>query len=548
MLVYTTGFAQTVKTTGAGKQEKLQNIYAIRQYVLQEVLHNPNDKNKEAVDNELEQFNRWFNFMEPRCYPSGDLPKPGKMQSASSVFRNGALKTNRTTSAGSAWTSIGPSGLGRINCVVLDPADTGTIFAGAACGGVWISHNSGSTWTCTTDTFPSISIADIAVNPHHHDTVYAATGDGYGYVPGSEYLYRIFWGGLYSGGVMMSADGGNTWHQTGLSYLQTDTNIIQKLLIHPNHPNILLAATRKGIYRTIDAGATWVMVDTGHVFSMAFRPLSPDTIYAVNTSDIHVSYNAGATWSLLYAGINTIGTMGSRCTISTTPAAPNNVYVIDATNNLQVSSDGGHTFITSLSSPNGTANFYGYYDRVLAVAPDNSNFALAAGMIMAQTSDEGSSWNSFDPFYNCHPDNHALTFNPLNTNVIYSGNDGGIFVTRDGGNSWNDITAGMTIAQIYKMSSSRQTPNLMLCGLQDNGTQYNNSFYWGPSNSSMGDGMDCKIFAGNDNYQITSYQYGNFSLSTDQGASFISLTAPETGYWTSPMLFSPNSPDTVYFG
>ena len=110
---------------------------------------------------------------------------------------------------------------------------------------------------------------------------------------------------------MKSTDGGATWNTTGLSYLQSNTDIIQRLLIHPNNPNILLAATTNGIYRTADAGATWTLVDPGHVFSMAFHPFQPDTIYAVNNTDIRASYNAGLTWTTIHPGIGS----GDRCTI-----------------------------------------------------------------------------------------------------------------------------------------------------------------------------------------------------------------------------------------
>jgi photosystem II stability/assembly factor-like uncharacterized protein len=456
-------------------------------------------------------------------------------------------KAAQRTTTTAAWQPLGPlnvpvnnNGIGRINCIVIDPQDTSKIYVGAACGGVFISHDAGATWTSSSDNFPSMSVADVAVNPQHTDTIYAATGDGYGYETGA---YNIFWGGLYTAGVMKSTDGGNTWNTTGLSYLQSSNDIIQKLLIHPNKTDILLAATRTGIKRTTDGGATWTTVETGHVYSMVFRPGRPDTVYALNGANLRVSYNAGATWSTLFGGIST-GT--DRATIAVSPVAPGAIWVLDASNMLRWSHDGGHTF-NYVTSPRDTAQFYGYYDRVLAIDPHDSNLVYANGMIMARSTDGCLDWNKVDPYYAVHVDNHALAINPQHPETIYSGNDGGIAVTRDGGNSWTNISNGLMISQIYHITSSRQNPSIILCGLQDNGTVRYDGTGW--KWVTGGDGMACAISPYDDNVQISSYQNGNFYISGDQGNVFayLSITS-ETGAWTSPVVFDPNNHNTIYFG
>ena len=540
-------YAQPViKNNTTSKLPETENIYVIKQKFLEKVLHNPSDKNTTNADNDLERFNRWYNFVAPRCYPTGNLPRPDVLLKE---YEAAGTKAQKTTSGTPAWNPLGPTnvpagffGIGRVNCVVIDPLDTNTLYIGAACGGVWISHNGGATWSSNSDNFPSLSIANIAVNPHHTDTIYAATGDGYGYEDPDG--GTIFWGGLYSAGVMKSTDGGNTWHTTGLSYLQLNRDIIQRLLIHPDNPNILLAATRNGIFRTADAGATWALVDTGHVFSMEFHPLQPDTIYAVNTANVDISYDAGLTWHMAYAAINS---SGDRCTIAVSPAAPTNVWVLDDQDNLLLSTDEGNTF-NPLTSPSSTANFYGYYDRVLAISPADPNFILANGMSLGGSTDGGNSWNALDPSGYVHPDNHAAAFNPINPSTFYTGNDGGVFATHDGGNTWSNISDGLMISQIYRMSASRQNPAIMLCGLQDNGSFYNDGTTWTFANAPLGDGMDCAIFPGDDHIQIASTQGGAFSISYDQGMTYNSIFSTGNGYWTSPVVFNPHSADTIFFG
>jgi photosystem II stability/assembly factor-like uncharacterized protein len=534
------GIAQQTK-----QKENPDNIYKIKEKFLYNVLHNPTEEAENDNDNELARFNRWFNMVEPRAYPSGNLPVPGALVQAMRQ-QNTLKKAHKGTSGVSPWQPLGPTtvptnfnGIGRINCIVIDPIDTNTLYVGSACGGVFISQNGGTTWTSHSDQFPSLSIADIAVNPHNTDTIYAATGDGYGYENGA-----IFWGGLYTAGVMRSTDGGNTWDTTGLSYLQSNKDIIQKLLIHPDRPNELLAATRNGIFRTVNAGNTWTLVETGHVYSMAFRPDLPETVYAVTNTNLRVSYDAGATWSTLFPGISAIN---NRSSLAVSPDAPSNIWVLDANENLKLSTNAGVSF-TTLTSPDIVASFYGYYDRVLAVSPTDANYIVACGMEMAKSINGGASWSKLDPSNYVHSDNHAIAINPLHTATIYSGNDGGISVTYNGGASWKNLGNGLMISQIYKLGNSKQNPDLLLCGLQDNGTFGYNGTVW--KEKTGGDGMACAIHPLNDDIQISSYQNGHFFISYDKGASFggITLDATETGAWVSPVIFNPNNEMVAYFG
>ena len=95
------------------------------------------------------------------------------------------------------WQPVGPAavpssggGSGRINVLRVVPGNNSVLYLGTACGGVWKSTNAGANWTCLDDFLPSLSVADIAINPRYPDTVYVATGDGYGYE-----VSDGFWGG-----------------------------------------------------------------------------------------------------------------------------------------------------------------------------------------------------------------------------------------------------------------------------------------------------------------------------------------------------------------
>ena len=546
-------FGQSTPAVNATSATNKENIYEIKKNFLYHTLHNPveksekDEKGKDEADNDLERFNRWFNFVEPRCYPTGDMPRPDILITETKKAENARkAKTSRTTSSSNIWQPLGPTqvpahwnGIGRIDCIVIDPLDTNTLYIGAACGGVHISHDGGLTWTSNTDNFPSLSVAAIAVNPIHTDTLYAATGDGYGYTTDS---YNTFWGGLYSAGVMKSTDGGNTWNTTGLSFIQSNREIIQSLIINPTNPDILLAATTNGIWETKDAGATWGHVYNNHVYSIAFKPGAPNIAYAVTDSNLVTSNDGGTTWSTLYVGINP---SADRATIAVSPAAPNDIWVLDANEDLHWSHNGGVTFYTT-TSPGATANFYGYYDRVLAVSPTDSFYVLAFGMIMAMSPDGGTTWAQLNPPGNVHVDNHATAINPLHTATIYTGNDGGISVTRDGGNSWTNLGNGLVISQIYRIGVSQQNPDTLVCGLQDNGSITYNGTNW--NWVTGGDGEACDISPLYDAFQVSSSQNGNFYISADAFNTYNYANIDDTGSWTAPVMFDPNNINTIYFG
>ncbi|MFM7726728.1 MAG: WD40/YVTN/BNR-like repeat-containing protein, partial [Flavobacteriales bacterium] len=149
-----------------------------------------------------QQFRRWEWFMLPRTFPTGTGFDPEIIFKESRRYKM-SRQLRRSTIITANWQVIGPSaipssggGSGRVNVVRVSPVNNSVLYIGTAAGGVWKSVNYGQTWTALSDGLPSISIADIAINPRYPDSIYIATGDGYGYETGGG-----FWGGTYSAGV-----------------------------------------------------------------------------------------------------------------------------------------------------------------------------------------------------------------------------------------------------------------------------------------------------------------------------------------------------------
>src|SRR5262249_16928540 len=78
-----------------------------------------------------------------------------------------------------------------------------------------------------------------------------------------------------------------------------------------------------------------------------------------------------------------------------------------------------------------------------------------------------------------HPDQHCLTFSPNNPQIIYAGNDGGIFRSANSGATWTALNKGLGITEIEYLASDPNTWKWLMGGTQDNGTiRYTGSMVW----------------------------------------------------------------------
>lgn len=493
------------------------------------------------TDGEVQQFQRWENFMKFRAHGKGKI-EPGMLYSEWEKYKS-AKKAQPQTKAVANWTFIGPQaipgmggGMGRLNTIEFHPTNPNIFWVGAACGGLWKTTDGGNSWTTATDFLSAIGISDIAVNPQNPDKIYIATGDGYGFESGVD-----FWGGTYSAGILFTTDGGNSWSQTGLTYTQNQGMIIQRLVINASNPQLLLAASRTGIWRTTDAGVTWTKVKTGHFYDIEFNTANDSVVYAVNGYNVFKSADVGATWTQITTGL----CGGGRISIAVTAANSNVIYALCEAGNFYKSSDGGGSFMLQNTS---SVTFYGYYDNVLAVSPLNENIVYVGGLELGKSTDGGLSWNIADNWYGwpnsnyCHADKHDIAFS-ISGNEMYICNDGGIFKSLDGGNSYSDLSSGVAISQFYRLGGAATNENIVYCGQQDNGAVKASTGNW--DMMVFADGMECIVDPANENNVLVGTQNGQLNISNDGGQSWNDVT-PSSGAWITPMLYHPSDPSIVF--
>lgn len=537
---------QSMLSTQQLKKKKL-NFYDLQENFnryWQNKKANSIEESENIEEGGYQQFKRLEWFLKPRVYPTGEFNSEALYTEYIRFKSENQNRISPSTSVAN-WTMIGPDvvpgnagGLGRINCMAFYPNQPDTLFAGAACGGLWRSNDGGNTWSSNTDLLPSLSISEIVINPLNPDTMYLATGDKYGIY----FQYEVT--GHYSAGILISTDGGLTWNQTSMNYTQAQNILFQRLIINPINPSILIVATSGGIYRSIDAGTTWNLVQAGGMFyDVEFNATSPSTIYAVDGTDFYRSTDDGFTWAQ-YGNIPNMS--GDRTSIAVTSANANAIYVWDNGGTLYYSNNGGLSF-TAKTTPNCTP--YGYYDNVIAVSPVNDQVLFAGGLNASTSNNGGNTWNVVsdwngwpNPNYS-HADHHAIEFYPGSSTRVFGCNDGGIFETTNSGASWTDRTGGISISQFYRFANDQTNPYLIYAGAQDNGTDKYDGTTW---NRVMGaDGMECMIDYNNPLIAYVSTQGGPMHITTDGGQNFSDIT-PCYGDWTTPFAMHPVNSSTIY--
>lgn len=534
------------------------------------------------------QFKRWEWYWEQRVGKDGKFPKSSVVYDEWKKYSDSHQTYNKTESYSGDWTFMGTtsssggySGIGRINCIAFHPTIANTFWVGTPAGGLWKTTDGGATWTTNTDNLPVLGISDIAIDPTNPNIMYIATGDG-------DAALSLFngYGDTKSLGVLKSTDGGATWNATGLNISVADQRLIRRLIINPSDPQILIAATSAGIYRTSDGGDNWTVPQTGAWFiDLEFKPGDPNYIYASTFADanddaqIYTSTNGGVNWTKVTNFTNT-----SRINLAVSADFPALVDALCADMNgglygLSYSNNSGASFSEYFSGTPTTNLLHcsanasgsggqGTYDLAYAINPSNSDEIWLGGINTWRTTDGGANWylnNFWTPgstsgcgsnpgVPTVHADKHFFAYHPLNSNIFFECNDGGLYKTTDGGTTWEDITNGMGISQIYRIGTNAQLSDNVICGLQDNGTKelYNNIWY----DQTGGDGMECIIDYTDANIQYGTYVEGEISKTTDGWATKNIIvqnngtagTVDESGEWVTPYIMHPTDHNTLLVG
>lgn len=501
-------------------------------------------------------FKRWEHYMEPRVYPSGNVTAPSQTYKNYKQWEADLAAAGIPKSTSGNWQIIGPigkpsgGGAGRLNFIRFDPTTSNTIWVGAPDGGLWKTTNGGTSWSTNTDQLSVIGVSDVAIDPSNTQIMYLATGDS----DGSD---------TWSIGLLKSTDGGNTWNTTGLTWNSNQGRTIGRVLINPSNPQNILVFSSAGIFRSTNGGTTFTTATGSFGCSDGeFKPGDPNTVYACGTT-FRRSTDGGATWTAVTLPLTGIG----RLSMAVTPGNSAYVYLLAANNTdngykgLARSTNSGTSFTSQSTTPNilgfdngADAGGQGWYDLAIAASPTNAEEVIIGGINHWRSTNGGSTWTMISHWYGgfskpyVHADVHDIQYLPGSGTTIFSANDGGFFKTTNSGSAWTDLSSNLAIAQQYRFSLSTSSANMILAGHQDNGTnRTTNLTAW--TEVGGGDGMDCFIDRTNNNRQISSVYYGDYSRTLTGGATFANITDPNgQGEWVSPIHQDPVDANMAYTG
>jgi photosystem II stability/assembly factor-like uncharacterized protein len=389
-----------------------------------------------------------------------------------------------------SWTNIGLTGADTIpsagitTAIVFDPQHSNIMYAGGSGGGVWKSYDTGATWTELTDNIlPNLSVSSIAVDPVNTNIVYVGTGYCYSSLPS--------YGGS---GLYKSTDGGTTFAK--LTVASNATQFI-KVVVDPIHDSIVVAVCwdQSTVYRSTDFGATWKSVfASGTTWDAIVTPGPANTcaFYLIGGSGVNKSTNEGSTWTKVSTS-NFPSSIG-RSALASPTKAPNKVFALmtdpgGTTAYLYESTDTGKTWVAQdLSNESDlfivtAQHSQGWYDLYLAVSPNSvtDDTIYMGGVVAFKKS--GGTWLQYSDYNHAsggggyaHVDHHSFAINPLNSNILYDGNDGGLWVNyaagsndASSGGGWQLHSLGMTTNRFYHLGLDRNILKTTWAGAQDQG-------------------------------------------------------------------------------
>ena len=454
-----------------------------------------------------------------------------------------------------------------------------TLYVGAASGGVWKSEDGGTTFTPKFDKQPVQSIGAISLDPSNPQTVWVGTGEGW-----TRNSVSI------GDGIYKSTDGGDNWTNMGLP----KTERITKIVVHPKNGNIVYAcapgplwsdSADRGLYKTIDGGVTWKQVLKGGNAStgcsaISLDPSNPDKLIAglwdfrrkgwtfrsggdgpdaPSGSAMMTSSDGGATWSKMDAATAKGLPKGpwGRVEVVHSPADANRVYafVENPRSALFVSNDGGKSFEERDRSQRMV--WRPFYFSKLVADPKNADRVFKMNLLAIVSDDAGKSFS--ETTGGTHADWHDIWINPNNTRHLIGADDGGLWISHDGGNKWWKGN-NLPISQFYHVSVDDKNPYQVYGGLQDNSSWAGDSEYPGGITNSRwenlygGDGFWTFADPSDPDFVYAEAQGGNIGRVNRKTLEARDIQ-PKAGFkeklrfnWNTPIHLSPNEKGTIYIG
>lgn len=476
----------------------------------------------------------------------------------------------KSTDKGETWTHMGLTDTHHIGRIILHPSNKDIAWV-AALGhlyttneerGVFKTIDGGATWTKTLYVNDNSGAVDLVRDPSNPDVLYAASWD----------RIRKSWNFQESGtgsGIYKSVDGGVNWEkmntETSGFPFNEGTGRIGLDIVHKDGKSHIYAILDNYNRRPPEAKDEEEVLTKNSFKEMTaeqFEALSDEDLQAyLDANGFPKKYDAKTVKSKVKNGdIQPIALKeyveNANSLLFDTPVIGAEVYL---------STDNGSTWTkTHDYHLDGLYNSYGYYFGQIKVNPANPDQLYIMGVPILRSDDAGENWKSVNGD-NVHADHHSLWINPKNTDHLVNGNDGGINISYDAGETWIKCNSP-TVGQFYYINVDNAKPYNVYGGTQDNGVWVGSNYYsegtrWHgtgdyPYDRLMGgDGMQVQIDNRDNNTVYTGFQFGNYFRINKKSGNRSYITPkhdlgdrPYRWNWQSPILLSHHNQDILYMG
>lgn len=334
------------------------------------------------------------------------------------------------------WRSNGPPG-GDVRSLVVDPSNPDRFYLGTLDGQIYTSTDAGKSWELLHNfNRPRLFVDHIIVDPRDSKTIYVAA-----------HRHKE------AGGFFKSTDGGRRWREGS----ELKNEALHSLFQSESNPNVLIAGTFHGMFRSDNSGDSWFQLPTQstpgleHVESIAIDPRTSNTIYAGTWYLPYKSTDGGKTWRSIKNGI----------------IDDSDIFAIDINPR-----DANHVIMSACSGIYETKNGGDSWEKVQGI-PSQSRRTRAIlqhptipGLVFAGTtegfwrSERGGNKDSWMVTTSRQLEINSITVHPSRPQTVYIGtNNYGVMVSYDGGKNFAPTNGGYSGRFANVIVPDRETPN-----------------------------------------------------------------------------------------
>jgi photosystem II stability/assembly factor-like uncharacterized protein len=400
--------------------------------------------------------------------------------------------------AGESWRKVQgiPSQSRRTRAILQHPSIPGIVFAGTT-EGFWRSANGGSSWTLTTS--KQLEINSITVHPQNPNTIYVGTNNygvmisrdgGKSFAPSNggysgrfvnfvmsdrEKAGRIYTTTINTatggGFLFISSDGGATWQPSMRNI--PNRLISYSILQDERDGNILYLGTNLGIYRSADRGASWSPIGAPKIEAApkgkkSRRGAQSTARAAAGAATRSTDMVKRAQEALNAAGYNVGVPDGKAGTATITQ-----LRKFQADKSIPVSGKLDNATLTALGLAGGVQTttdrgkmpvpVIALTDAVNALAHSYNEREGRAGMYAATNAglyrsyDPARGWEKLSYGSGLDPRTTCISVSEQNPQTLWVGTaTSGVLVSRDGGETWQQVRGVPTSAPISSIAQDPQ--------------------------------------------------------------------------------------------